>query len=236
MHPVRAAETSKYNAAWAIDDYLHTSPGEVYSGMFGDIAKPKAGQTVIDLGCGVGAGGKALADKYNLVVTFLDLVNVRKGPTLVQPLWQPIGGSYDYGYCCDVMEHVPPEFSMLVAANILASCKRAFFSISFLPDYFGRVVGEPLHMNVQPFAWWRDRLGEIGEVIDARDLIGEGVFYVAKGEERPKAPSDKEIYYTDSPCEKCGSIIYLKDKNDSGYSSVECKDCGDRPNARRPNA
>ena len=43
---------------------------------------------------------------------------------------------------------------------------------------FGKEIGEPLHVTVMPFTWWRDRLGEVGEVLDARDLMHGGVFHV----------------------------------------------------------
>ncbi|MHA2085554.1 MAG: hypothetical protein ACXABD_17500 [Candidatus Thorarchaeota archaeon] len=63
---------------------------------------------------------------------------------------------------------------------LLEACDGVFFSIAFAPDYFGRFVGEPLHLNVKPFVWWRDRLAGMGNLIEARDLLGEGVFYVTR--------------------------------------------------------
>ncbi len=178
---IREAERAKYDGAWQIPDYSKFSPGEKYADLFGEIAAPKAGETCIDLGCGAGAGGKALAQKWGLEVTYVDHVKVGDPPgrLIVQPLWKPIPAFAAYGYCCDVMEHIPPEFTMLAVRNALASCKAGvFFSISFSHDSFGVYLRQPLHLTVEPFAWWKDRLGEVGTVIEARDLLGEGVFYV----------------------------------------------------------
>jgi hypothetical protein len=146
---------------------------------------PEAGERVIDFGCGGGEGGKALKELYGLEPTFFDLRNYADlSPFIQGSLWHRIprrNPTWDYGYCCDVMEHLPKQFTMLAVSNMLHACtKGVFFTISFLPDNFGKVIGEPLHLTVEIFQWWRDNLRELGEVIEARDIIGEGVFYVTK--------------------------------------------------------
>lgn len=84
---------------------------------------------------------------------------------------------FDWVIASDVLEHVPPEFTMLAVYRLAQVARRGvFLTISHLPDAFGVWVGTPLHLTVQPFAWWRDRLREVGEVVEARDLIGQGVF------------------------------------------------------------
>jgi len=182
MGKIRDHELDKYAQCWGMEEYLTKSPGEVWSDLFGEIASPEAGQSAIDIGCGAGAGGKALSTKYGLNVTYLDFDNFANlKPFKAQPLWKPIikpQGGFDFGYCCDVMEHIPEEFTMLCASNALQTCDHVFFSISFLPDHFGQFIGEPLHLTVKPFVWWRDRLREIGDVMEARDFIVEGIFYV----------------------------------------------------------
>lgn len=175
---VAARERAKYAEVWDIADYHKHSPGKRYAELFGRMVKPDGG-TALDIGCGAGAGGRAIGEQYGLHVVYLDQVKVGDlDPFIEQPLWQPIPGVYDYGYCCDVMEHLPQEFTMLAVRNMLDACKQVFFSISFQRDHFGAYVGEPLHLTVQPFAWWRDRLSEMGALQDARDLLGEGVFVV----------------------------------------------------------
>jgi hypothetical protein len=175
-------EQGKYEQIWDLPAYSDNSPGSKYADMFMQITGAQPKDSVIDLGCGAGAGGRALVE-HKLLVTYLDFVQVPDVPEpfIQQSLWEPISaGTWKYGFCCDVMEHLPPEFSMLAVHNMLEACDGVFFSIAFAPDYFGRFVGEPLHLNVKPFVWWRDRLAGMGNLIEARDLLGEGVFYVTR--------------------------------------------------------
>ena len=181
---IQAKEAAKYAEAWAIPGYLKHSPGEIHSDMFADVTGCEKGQTAIDFGCGAGAGGKALRDRHGLDVTFFDLERYAgcPDPFVRGSLWDERSFParvFDYGYCCDVMEHLPEQFTMLAVKNMLTACAKGIvFSISFLPDHYGKFVGEPLHLTVKPFVWWRDNLREMGNVLDARDFMGEGFFYV----------------------------------------------------------
>ncbi len=179
------AERAKYEKVWQMPAYHEGKrPGVVHTPMFAEIANPDPGDSVIDLGCGAGTGGDSLRN-LGLSVTYLDLVRVEGvgEPFIEQCLWHPLPSRnppWKYGYCCDVMEHIPPEYSMLVLRNIMDACESVFFSISFREDMFGKLVGEPLHLTIRPYTWWRDRLAEFGELVEARDLLGEGVFYVRR--------------------------------------------------------
>jgi len=182
-------ETDKYDQVWSIPQYHEHSHGEGWADLFADVTECKPGETVIDLGCGTGRGGKELEEKYGLLPTYLDLVNVDDlEPFIQQPLWKPLprrNPSWNYGLCCDVMEHLPVEFTMLAAHNMLQACGGVFFSICFQDEAFQEMVGQPLHLTVQPFQWWLDRLRAVGTVIEARDLspnnrLKEGVFYVTR--------------------------------------------------------
>lgn len=176
---------------FAVDSYSNESPGEIFLPLFLGMAKPKKGQTVLDAGCGSGKGALALSkNPLNLWVEMVDLVDARVDEAKIDIpftgglcLWNTkqvtARGTYDWIYCCDVLEHIPTEFTMLVVANLLAVSRRGIFlSIALEPDNFGALIGRSLHKTVQPFTWWRDRLDELGHVIECRDLLSNGVYLV----------------------------------------------------------
>lgn len=186
MRSITEAERRKYDAMWSVDDYAINSPGEQLVDFFFAIAKPKAGDRVLDVGAGAGAGSRALK-KRGLNVRAFDLTSEAWKhddiPLLTGSVWRDLpNGSppFAFCYCTDVMEHIPTEFTALSVSEILLICNKAFFSISFGHDNCGAWIGEPLHLTVKPFAWWRDMLREIGTVHEARDLIGDGVFLVSR--------------------------------------------------------
>lgn len=142
---------------WAVADYRRWSPGEESAAeaiqMFGNRS------TLIDFGCGE---CKAL-EKFRAAgmdATGVDIVALR--PDVVETcLWNlpaslPIA---EYGFCADVMEHIPPAYVDAVLRNIAdkVNCA-AYFRISTIPDSMGALIGETLHLTVQPANWWSDRV------------------------------------------------------------------------------
>jgi hypothetical protein len=88
-------------------------------------------------------------------------------------------GTFDYAYCCDVLEHIPTPFVMLVVSRLMAVTTRGvFLSVALQADQFGALVGEPLHLTVQSFTQWRDQLSTLGRLVEARDLMMTGVYYL----------------------------------------------------------
>jgi 2-polyprenyl-3-methyl-5-hydroxy-6-metoxy-1,4-benzoquinol methylase len=181
---VADVEREKYEAMWAVEDYANFSPGEKWLPVFLELVGDKRG-TLLDAGCGTGVAGAALA-REGFDVTLADLTgdqirgeaeDLRFRPG---PLWKPfVRRQFDVGYCCDVLEHVPPEFTLLTIQNLLRACDRLFLSIATEPDQFGAAIGQPLHLTVQPFAWWRDRLREIATLHDARDCGNTAIFWAS---------------------------------------------------------
>ena len=172
-------EFDKYSKIWEFEDYNDNSPGAGFADLFFMECQPQVGDTVVDLGCGKGNGGLKLA-KNDLKVSYIDLVKVNEelSPFKQQSLWQPIYGHWKYGYCCDVMEHIPEQLTGLVLHNILVACEITFFNIAFLQDSCGSLIDDKLHLTVRPFLWWKSTIEEIGELIHGRDLISSGVFIV----------------------------------------------------------
>jgi hypothetical protein len=83
-------------------------------------------------------------------------------------------------YCCDVLEHIPEALTMLVVQRCLQAAPIAVFSIAHEQDKFGATIGESLHLTVKPFRWWRDHLAEVGDLCEARDLMGHGLYILKR--------------------------------------------------------
>lgn len=179
----------------SVPPYRNFSPGEVYAPMFAQMVRERdwAGN-VLDAGCGTGRGAVALKKEGFVVSQMCDFTDfgveeaARGIPFRHATLWLPLepqlyylgpGSKIDLVYCCDVMEHIPKEFSMLAVARMLEIARRAvFFSISLTHDTMGAWLGRPLHKTIESFVWWRDALNEIGNVEEARDLLNTGVYLV----------------------------------------------------------
>jgi len=185
MVSIAQKEQEKYKEVWQLPGYDKNSPGEDWADLFAEISGCQEGETLIDAGCGIGAAGKKLRAAYGLDVTFMDMnQGDLKEDTFVEGcIWHKDWvewGPWKYAYCCDVMEHLPQEFTMLSLDRLLHAADWVFLSISFNPDNFGKYIGQPLHLTVQPFSWWRDAIREIADVCEARDLMGEGIFHLER--------------------------------------------------------
>ena len=177
------SETEKYQLMWSQDEYRAFSPGEQCAGKFVEIAKPSTNQLVADLGCGTGRGGQAIS-KHCLVTLFDFVQNSRdKGidlPFELADLSKPIHFDADFGYCTDVMEHIPPESVDAVLKNVTDVAPHTFFQISLVDDALGYLIGQPLHLSVHPFQWWHDKLSQYGRITYAEDNHTSAIFYITK--------------------------------------------------------
>lgn len=192
MSRILQDEAALYSLAWNMGGYGEFSPGERYAEIFSELVPRPA--TVLDAGCGSGKGAAALLTKGFQVEACdltLDGLEVEDLPSRIllwdkvclwhdlTRIWEP--ERFDWAYCCDVMEHIEPQFTMLVVQNLLNIVQRGvFFSISLVPDQFGYFAGEPLHKTVRDFGWWKASLSELGQVTDARDLGNTGTYLVQK--------------------------------------------------------
>ena len=188
MSSLIAREREKYETIWSVPSYAKTSPGAQMLPVFQEMSQASPGDWVLDAGCGSGRGAVALRSVGFKVLccdlTPEGLVGEAKGiPFFEQVLWEPIGSgvmsAWDWVYCCDVLEHIPPTFAMLVVSRLLDAARSGvFLNISTQPDNFGAWIGEPLHQTVQSFVQWRDQLNTIGRVIEARDMLISGCYLV----------------------------------------------------------
>ena len=175
----KTLEQQKYERMWNIDAYRVLSPGEELAQLFLSQAKPLKDSTCIDFGCGTGRGGLMIALFGNMIVTLLDFAENAldeevKNATVTQPnriswmqadLNKPIPVAASYGYCTDVMEHIPPEEVDTVLENILRSANHVFFQISCQEDRCGAMIGEELHLSIQTYNWWVKKFREHNAVI-----------------------------------------------------------------------
>lgn len=208
INPIKSSEQTKYEKMWDIDDYRNVSPGEQLAQLFLSQAKLLPDSHVIDFGCGTGRGALMIALFGKAVVTMLDFAENAldedvKNATITQPhrisfiqhdLNQPSPVLASYGYCTDVMEHLPPEEVDVVLKNILNAASHVFFNISTVPDHMGERIGEPLHLTVESYEWWTKKLQESGAAIHwSKDLGNACCFYVSSWART--TAKDNEIEY-----------------------------------------
>lgn len=170
----RPPERDVYREAWKHPEYREVAPGESCAMKFLQQAQPKKGATVLDLGCGTGRGGTLLAALGGMNVTFVDFADNCLDDTVVEllqthsnvmrfheaDLTKEIPLTAEYGFCTDVLEHIPESDVDKVLDNCLVACQHTFFQISTVDDVMGGLVGHPLHLTVKPYAWWLKKFNE----------------------------------------------------------------------------
>lgn len=159
---VEQREEDKYVEMWKQPDYRNMSPADDSITEIIDELGITPGVSVIDFGCGTGRATKKLQNHGCNVVGVDIATNARETeiPFVKAFLWDlPAYLSGDYGICCDVMEHIPPEKVGDVIRNI-ARCieKKVYFRIDFFQDEMGAIIGQPLHLTVRPPVWWNAQL------------------------------------------------------------------------------
>lgn len=172
-------ERLKYELAWTIPDYHMMSPAAEHRETINRLLGYPTKGLLIDFGCGTGRATRAFQDQ-GLDVLGVDFVKAALEvniPFLQAVLWEPLPPlAGDYGICCDVMEHIPPDKVVDVLGNIRASVAGpVFFSISLVPDSFGAEVGQVLHETVMPHDWWAEHLAQHWHRVES---VGDGIFLV----------------------------------------------------------
>ncbi len=191
-------EAKRYRQMWKADSYRAISPGEQLAMHFLQQAKPPANAECIDFGCGTGRGALMLALMGGMRVTMLDFADNCLDPEVREALVTQkerlsfhvadltIGSpcTAAYGYCCDVMEHIPTDDVPKVLENILAAAQHVFFSIASGPDNCGPDVlgeGEHLHLTQQPMAWWLSILSKLGAIVHWSSEQSDGCLIYCTG-------------------------------------------------------
>jgi hypothetical protein len=191
--PKPKTEVEKYAAMWERPEYRQVAPGEHVAQVFLGIARPKPGATVIDFGTGTGRGALGLALFGGLKVEMLDFTANCLDPDIKNALTtqahmlkftqhdltDPCPVVAEYGFCTDVLEHIPTADVDRVLRNMLKAAQHLFLQISCEPDHLGALIGETLHLTVQPFAWWLQKLQALDCLVHfSHDAGTHCLFYV----------------------------------------------------------
>jgi SAM-dependent methyltransferase len=174
------AEQSKYERLWGdYKSYRGCAPGEQLADHFLSLAHPMPHQTTIDFGCGTGRGAARIARRCRVIgldfaSNCLD-ADVRGAFEFRQhDLTRPVDGPVaDFGYCTDVLEHIPTADVQTVLHNIVTAARRVYFCISTVDDNLGGLIGEQLHLTVKPMAWWLEQLEVLGFRVDHSQELNE---------------------------------------------------------------
>lgn len=155
------AERAKYDHMWRQSDYHRYSPGAASVGHALKMLPCVPGQSIIDWGCGPGAAMRLLASA-GLQVTGVDLSSVAAGfcgaGVVVGDIATVTLPPAEWAYCCDVMEHLPPDRVDAALANIARhTLLGGYLRICHVPDGFGEGA---LHLTVEPSEWWTPRIAK----------------------------------------------------------------------------
>jgi hypothetical protein len=188
-HQPPMTEREKYQLLWADYRYRVRAPGEERFQQFLDVVKPDG--NVIDFGCGTGRAALKIREATGQTVVLMDFVDncrdeeVAHLPFVHHDLTQPVphGIKAPYGYCTDMLEHIPPGDVDTVIRNIMAAAGKVFFQISTVPDRYGSAIGQVLHLTVKPHEWWFERFSEY-RVAWQEEAEISSCFYVINGTEQ----------------------------------------------------
>lgn len=161
--PTADEEKAKYEAVWSHEAYRKHSPGLSVLSQAYEWLQPEAGSSFTDFGCGAGVVCDALMARGHKATAVDIAPGAYRGmaPFVEACLWNlpwnlPVS---DYGYCADVMEHIPTERVDDVLLQIAGKVRiGAYFQIALFHDSFGALIGQPLHLSVFPDEWWQARL------------------------------------------------------------------------------
>jgi hypothetical protein len=180
----KLSEKEKYLRMWSMLSYRAGSPAELIVPLIVEKLKPEG--LIIDFGCGTGRAAAAITDLgYGVILTDF-APNCRDEcagelPFVEIDLTEPIPLRAEYGYCVDVIEHIPPDKTDLAIKNIMGSARKVFFQISTVHDRCGVTIKQELHLTVHPVDWWLDCFSRMGYTVEwSQKTEDSGMFLVTR--------------------------------------------------------
>lgn len=160
MDELYKKEKEKYQKIWKVPQYSCWSNESVEIWNVINWLKKNPIKKVLIIGCGEGFGIHWLIregfDAYGL-----DIVNVLKFPEYKDKfkeatIWKTgyIDKEFDVCIAIDVLEHIPFERVENTIKEIKRISNFFYFGIACREDKCGKLIGETLHMTVQPPHWW----------------------------------------------------------------------------------
>ena len=136
---------------------------------------------MIDFGCGTGRGAQALRD-MGMNVRAVDFAPNCLDPEVRVPfvqacLWDLPPMRAKWGYCTDVMEHIPTEKVIDVLQGIRDRVQGCYFSIATGEDDLGHIAGRKLHLTLMTAEQWAEVLGRYWTNLNITET--EGCVHVA---------------------------------------------------------
>jgi len=186
MDNLAAVEREKYVAVWQRQEYRKVSPGMLECERAFTICRMMSSQTLIDFGAGPARATKWFEEKGldAIAVDFAPNARETDVPFVEACLWDMPEAlpPADYGYCCDVMEHIPGHKVDDVLGGISARVKRAaYFRIATRPDRMGpKLLKVPLHLTVRDGEWWRRKVEAHFALVDVVENTGRDVVLLAR--------------------------------------------------------
>lgn len=176
-------EADKYRRIWERAEYRKISPGMMEAERAFTLLYMQPDQTLIDFGAGTGRATAWFRDRGLdvLAVDFAENALETSVPFVNACLWDMPDLSAELGYCCDVMEHIPPEKVGHVLSAIRARITGAvYFRIATRPDKMGQLIKSRLHLTVQSGEWWRRQLEAKWGIVDVVENNGRDLIAIAR--------------------------------------------------------
>ncbi len=178
------SERQKYEEMWRVEAYRKVSPGLESVEEAIALLDMSPGESIADFGCGTGRCVKRF-EEQGFDAVGVDIAGnclEEDVPFIQAALWDSDRLPYvDYGFSCDVLEHIPTDKVRDTLKAIYDSCSvGCYLNIDTIPDSFGVLIGKTLHETVMSAESWEILLRELWPRVDSYPGERQAVFVCRK--------------------------------------------------------